>query len=229
MQVTTASTYTACGAPSNVALSNASSGYSTLSWGAGTAGTNNAITSYQLQYTTSANGTTWGSAWTDAGTVNSGTLSTTVSAPSTSAVQYIKYRVRTVGAAGEAWASAYVESNSISTNTTAPTFTANITRGPSAGTPYLKGIHYFNASITGASASSPKTISTYSITSPFGGILSETTTYMASTYLNKAGTFTVTYAVTDSGGITTTKTKTITVYDYARPTIDIQFARCNTD
>lgn len=225
MTITTTQPYTACGVPSNVSLSAASNGSATLSWNAGSAGTNNAVSGYQIQRATSADNSSW-SAWSDVNTVNSGTLQQTVSATYSSSTAYIKYRVRTLGVAGDSYASSYVESNSISTNTSGPTFTVDMSMLPTSAQPYLKGIHSFTATITNATATYPKTIKSYSISSPFG---SSTSTTYTSGVIQQSGTFTVTFKVTDSSDITTTQTRTFIVRDYSPPTVDAHFERCDAD
>lgn len=175
--VTTAYTYTKCGAPSNVAVTNPSGGYSTLSWNAGAAGTNNAISTYEIQYRTSNNNSTWGS-WTADGSVNANTLSKSVfSNPSVSV--YKQFRVRTVGAAGTSWASDWVNSNVIVVNTTPPSYTATVTQiklnSAISNGVYIKGMTKYTATITNASASSPKTITSYSIVDNIGGSTTTTT------------------------------------------------------
>ena len=100
----------ACGAPT--AFSAAPSVFEdiiTLSWSGATAGVNNAITGYEIQYTDSSNGSTWGS-WKSLKTV-AGT--STTDTPSISRGTYRKYRVRTQGAAGSSFYSEWKESKSV--------------------------------------------------------------------------------------------------------------------
>lgn len=169
--------YTKCGAPSNVSVTAPSGGYSTLSWNAGAAGVNNAISSYEIQYRTSNDNTNWGS-WTVEGSVNASTLNKRVFSNPADSV-YKQFRVRTVGAAGSSWVSDWVTSNTIVVNTTPPTFTASIAQvklnaAVSNGV-YIKGMTKYTATISGASASSPKTIASYSITDNVSGASSTTT------------------------------------------------------
>ena len=80
----------------------------TLSWGAGSAGTNNAVTGYDVQYSDSVDGASWGS-WTNAsGSPASGTSLTVL--PPDAVGSYRKFRVRTRGSAGADWYSGWVES-----------------------------------------------------------------------------------------------------------------------
>lgn len=83
-----------------------------LSWGAGSEGTNNAVTGYDVQYQDSADGVTWPSSWTTASgspvTANSMNVS-----PPTTVGYYRRFRVRTRGSAGSDYYSGWV----ISTNT----------------------------------------------------------------------------------------------------------------
>lgn len=66
--ITTAYTYSKCGAPSNVHVTNPVSGYSTLSWDAGSSGTNNTLSTYNYEYRTSEDRTNW-TAWMTEGIV----------------------------------------------------------------------------------------------------------------------------------------------------------------
>lgn len=79
-----------------------------LSWGAGSAGTNNAVTGYDIEYADSADGVTFGSWQTVSGSPVSG-VQLSVSPPG-SAGYYRKFRVRTRGSAGADWCSGWVES-----------------------------------------------------------------------------------------------------------------------
>lgn len=81
----------------------------TLSWGGASAGINNAISGYEIQYADSTNGTTWGS-WESLKTV---TGTSTTDTPSISRGTYRKYRVRTQGAAGSSFYSEWKESKAV--------------------------------------------------------------------------------------------------------------------
>ena len=124
--------YTACGAPTACSVNTTvSEGNVTLSWSGASSGTLNTISSYEIQYSDSSNGSTWG-AWTALSTVTttatSGSLS--VEPPSTRG-DYRRFQVRTRGSAGASYYSGWkVSTNSVRRNTlpTAPTtFTASPT------------------------------------------------------------------------------------------------------
>ena len=103
--------YTACGAPTSCSLSSTlSTGNVTLSWSGATAGYGNSIIGYKIQRCESSDGSSWGS-WADLTTVSSTSTSAslTVSPPST-AGNYYKYRVLTIGSAGSSYYSGYKES-----------------------------------------------------------------------------------------------------------------------
>ena len=79
-----------------------------------------------------------------------------------------------------------------------------------------------------ASGAQGSTIKTYSV--KVGSIYAGASATGTTDYLPDAGTLTVTCSVTDSRGRTTTKTQSITVLAYARPTVSaITAARCNAD
>ena len=101
--------YTACGAPTSPKVSSTvSRGAVTLSWGAGSAGTNNSVTGYDVQRRLSSDGSSWGS-WEDVtGSPVTGT-SLIVSPPDTVG-SYYQYRVRTRGSAGSGYYSGWVTS-----------------------------------------------------------------------------------------------------------------------
>lgn len=80
----------------------------TLSWGAGSAGTGNAVTGYDVEYADSADGSSWGSWQTLSGSPVTGT-SISISPPATVG-HYRKCRVRTRGSAGSDYYSGWVES-----------------------------------------------------------------------------------------------------------------------
>ena len=101
--------YTACGAPTSPAVSQTlSRGAVTLSWGAGSAGTNNSVTGYDVQRRLSSDGSSWGSWETVSGSPVTGT-SLSVSPPSTVG-NYYQFRVRTRGSAGSGYYSGWVTS-----------------------------------------------------------------------------------------------------------------------
>lgn len=79
-----------------------------------------------------------------------------------------------------------------------------------------------------ASGAQGSTIKTYSV--KVGSIYAGASATGTTDYLPDAGTLTVTCSVTDSRGRTTTKTQSITVLAYARPTVSaITAARCNAN
>ncbi len=101
--------YTACGAPTSPAVSTTlSRGAVTLSWGAGSAGTNNSVTGYDVERRESTDGSSWGSWATVSGSPVTGT-SLDVTPPGTVG-NYYQYRVRTRGSAGSEYYSGWVTS-----------------------------------------------------------------------------------------------------------------------
>lgn len=101
--------YTACGAPTSPAVSQTLSRDAvTLSWGAGSAGTNNSVTGYDVQRRESTDGSSWGSWATVSGSPVTGT-SLDVTPPGTVG-NYYQYRVRTRGSAGSDYYSGWVTS-----------------------------------------------------------------------------------------------------------------------
>lgn len=101
--------YTACGAPTSPAVSaTLSRGAVTLSWGTGSAGTNNSVTGYDVEQRESSDGSSWGSWATVSGSPVTGT-SLDVTPPDTVG-NYYQYRVRTRGSAGSDYYSGWVTS-----------------------------------------------------------------------------------------------------------------------
>lgn len=101
--------YTACGAPTSPAVSQTlSRGAVTLSWGAGSAGTNNSVMGYDVQQRESTDGSSWGSWATVSRSPVTGT-SLDVTPPGTVG-NYYQYRVRTRGSAGSDYYSGWVTS-----------------------------------------------------------------------------------------------------------------------
>lgn len=101
--------YTACGAPTSPTVSaTLSRGAVTLSWGAGSAGTNNSVTGYDVQQRESTDGSSWGSWATVSRSPVTGT-SLDVTPPGTVG-NYYQYRVRTRGSAGSDYYSGWVTS-----------------------------------------------------------------------------------------------------------------------
>ena len=101
--------YTACGAPTSPAVSQTlSRGAVTRSWGAGSAGTNNSVTGYDVEQRESTDGSSWGSWATVSGSPVTVT-SLDVTPPGTVG-NYYQYRVRTRGSAGSDYYSGWVTS-----------------------------------------------------------------------------------------------------------------------
>lgn len=83
-----------------------------LSWGAGSAGTNNSVTGYDVQYQDSADGSTWPSGWTTASGSPVTAENMSVSPPTTVGY-YRRFRVRTRGSAGSDYYSGWVISENV--------------------------------------------------------------------------------------------------------------------
>jgi hypothetical protein len=146
---------TACGAPTALSVNQTiAEGNVTLSWSGAAGGTNNAISSYEIQYSDSTNNQTWG-AWTALTTVTSTATSGSASvAPPTTRGNFRRFQVRTRGAAGSDYYSGWkVSTNSVRRNTAptsataasaSPTVYANETvtltwSGAAGGTSAIKG------------------------------------------------------------------------------------------
>lgn len=98
--------------PSNVKVSKTLSKSAVdLTWKAGSAGTNNPVTGYNVLYTDSADGVTWGTWATASGSPLTGTRLSV--SPPAKAGWYRKFRVRTLGSSGVSYHSAYVESSNM--------------------------------------------------------------------------------------------------------------------
>ena len=108
------SAYTACGAPTSVSLSTSKTtdNAATLSWQGASSGTENAISSYLVQYCDSSNGNTWG-AWADYWTVSTSAGGGSISVALPAARNYRKFRVRTQGTAGSGYYSGFTESAAV--------------------------------------------------------------------------------------------------------------------
>lgn len=110
---------TACGAPTACSVdATLSEGNVTLSWSGASGGINNAISSYEIQYSDSSNNSTWGT-WTALTTVTTTATSGSVlvSPPSTRGY-YRRFQVRTRGAAGASYYSGWkISTNSVRKNT----------------------------------------------------------------------------------------------------------------
>ncbi len=113
--IVTYTAYTDCGAPTACSVnSTVSEGNVTLSWSGATSGTNNAISSYEIQYSESSDNSTWGS-WTALTTVTTTASSGSASvASSATRGYYRRFQVRTRGAAGSSYYSDWkVSTNSV--------------------------------------------------------------------------------------------------------------------
>lgn len=127
----------ACGSPTTCKVSvTLTHNATTLSWSGATAGTNNAITGYEVQRCESSDGKTWGS-WAALTTTTATSLS--VSPPATYG-NYYKYRVRTRGAAGSSFYSAWKESTNTLRRDHAP-LAAFTDPSLTAGSTSIKAIH----------------------------------------------------------------------------------------
>lgn len=110
---------TACGSPTACSVNaTLSEGNVTLSWSGASGGTNNAISSYEIQYSDSADNSTWGT-WTALTTVTTTATSGSVSAaPPSTRGYYRRFQVRTRGAAGASYYSGWkISTNSVRKNT----------------------------------------------------------------------------------------------------------------
>lgn len=110
---------TACGAPTACSVSAMlAEGNVTLSWSGASGGAGNTISSYEIQYSESTDGSTWGG-WTALTTVT--TTSTTGSlsvSPSATRGNYRRFQVRTRGMAGSSYYSTWkATNNSVRKNT----------------------------------------------------------------------------------------------------------------
>lgn len=97
---------------------------------------------------------------------------------------------------------------------------------PSGWGVYVKGYSKVTIAMTSVSGSYGSTIKSYSITGPN---MSSTSSSATSGVLGSAGTNTYTCTITDSRGRTASKTVSISVVDYAKPSISVSASRCNSD
>lgn len=112
--ITRTNEYTACGAPSNLKsnITNPTIGQTiTLSWTAGSAGTNNSVTGYELYYSTNG-GSTYNLI---SSSIGASTTSYNYQVPRTPGA--IRFRVRTKGSAGSSYYSSYSFSSNYQTIT----------------------------------------------------------------------------------------------------------------
>lgn len=124
---------TACGAPTACSLNpTLTETTSILSWSGAKAGTNNAISAYEIQYSESTNNSSWGN-WitgtTVSATATSGSYAVTAAG---TRGNYRRYQVRTRGSAGASYYSGWkVSTNSVRKNT-APIKPSSVTAVPAA-------------------------------------------------------------------------------------------------
>lgn len=97
---------------------------------------------------------------------------------------------------------------------------------PSGWGVYVKGYSKVTIAMTSVSGSYGSTIKSYSITGPN---LSSASSSATSGVLGSAGTNTYTCTITDSRGRTASKTVSISVVDYSKPSISVSASRCNSD
>ena len=97
---------------------------------------------------------------------------------------------------------------------------------PSGWGVYVKGYSKVTIAMTSVSGSYGSTIKSYSISGPN---LSSASSSATSGVLGSAGTNTYTCTITDSRGRTATKTVSISVVDYSKPSISVYASRCNSD
>lgn len=114
---------TAVTAPTSAIVPSISESTPSLTFSGAGAGTNNAISGYDIEYSDSTNGTTWGT-WTELKSLTStATSGTTSVAMNSTRGRYRKYRIRTKGAAGASFYSGWKETGAVKYNSlpTAPT------------------------------------------------------------------------------------------------------------
>ena len=120
---------------------------------------------------------------------------------------------------------AYVPSSVVPSMGT-PTATMVDNGVPSDWGVYVKGYSKVTIAMTSVSGSYGSTIKSYSITGPN---LSSKSSSATSGVLGSAGTNTYTCTITDSRGRTASKTVSISVVDYSKPSISVSASRCNSD
>lgn len=105
--------YTDASAPTSPKVAETLSRSATdLEWGAGSAGTNNSVTGYDVEYQESADGISWPDSWqTAAGSPVTGTQLSVF--PPDTAGHFRRFRVRTRGSAGEGYYSSWVISTNV--------------------------------------------------------------------------------------------------------------------
>lgn len=133
--------YTACSAPTSFSIGGLTSGYFkstttslTLSWSGAKAGTANSIKGYKIYYAVGKTPDTDSSSITVNSTSTSG--STTITLPSISSGQFIKFAILTLGSAGGSYNSGFSSSKPSATKNTrpsVPTVSVNKSTVPSTG------------------------------------------------------------------------------------------------
>lgn len=111
--------YTQCTAPTTFTVSpNNFESIVKFSWSGASGGTNNAVSSYYIEYSTSANGVIW-SSWTTLQTVATTKTSYSLEIDISSKVgrgDYVKFQIRTQGSAGSSYYSGFKSSSSLRRN-----------------------------------------------------------------------------------------------------------------
>ncbi len=176
---------TACSAPTSCSLNaTLSEDNVTLSWSGASGGAGNAISSYEIQYSDSADNLNWG-AWTALTSVTTAATSASLSvAPPSTRGNYRRFRVRTRGTAGASYYSGWkVSSNSVRRNTVpSPPTTVTATpinysdetitltwSGASGSTSAIKGYQIASRTSTDNSTWSPWNVLTALTLSASGG------------------------------------------------------------
>ncbi len=193
-----ASRTTACSPPASCSVNaTLSEGNVTLSWSGASGGINNAISSYEIQYSDSVDNITWGS-WTALTTVTTTATSGSVSvAPPSTRGHYRRFQVRTRGTAGASYYSGWkVSTNSVRRNTvpspatTAIAFPSNYSdeiitltwSGASGGTSAIKGYQIASRTSTDNSTWSPWNVLTTLTLSASGGSYNPNVSRVPGTY-----------------------------------------------
>lgn len=189
---------TACGAPTSCSVSSTlAEGSVTLSWSGASGGINNAISSYEIQYSDSSDNLTWG-AWTALTTVTttatSGSMDTS---PPTIRGNYRRFQVRTRGTAGASYYSGWkVSTNSVRRNTAPKSATTAVASpaaysdeiitltwsGASSGTSPIKGYQIASRTSTDNIAWSTWNVLTTLIIAASGGSYNPTVSRTPGTY-----------------------------------------------
>lgn len=109
--------YTNLSAPIIPSVPNVAEGAFTLSWSGVSNGSNNNVSSYEIQYKNSLDGGSTWSSWQVLTTVSSASSSGSYSVPVNSVRgSYRIYRIRALGTAGSSWYSIFTECNAVKTN-----------------------------------------------------------------------------------------------------------------